>query len=169
VYFSSVSAYTAFLPLFTPFLKQDHLKRLKMTPKPPFGLDKIEHIGIAVSNMEVAKVTYTSLLGVPPYKEEAVPSQGVTTVFFKVGESKIELLAATQPSSPIAKFIEKSGPGIHHIAYAVEDLEAAMAHLKNQGFRLLSENFLAGADGKKIVFLHPKDTHGTLVELCADI
>jgi len=140
-----------------------------MNPKPPFGLDKIEHIGIAVSNMEVAKATYTSLFGVAPYKEEAVPSQGVTTAFFKMGESKIELLAATQPSSPISKFIQKNGPGMHHIAYAVTDIEGAMAHFKTLGFRLLSEHPLAGADGKKIVFLHPKDTHGTLVELCADI
>mgnify|MGYP000088404825 CR=1 FL=1 len=134
----------------------------------PFGLEKIEHIGLAVSDLEAAIATYTKLFGAPPYKQEKVETQGVQTVFFKMGESKIELLAATAPESPIAKFISKKGPGVHHIAYAVRDIEACIEHFKNQGFSPLSEAPVPGADAKKIVFLHPKDTHGTLVELCED-
>lgn len=135
----------------------------------PFGLEKIEHIGIAVSELEPAIATYTTLFGAPPYKQETVASQGVHTVFFKMGESKIELLAATDAQSPIAKFIAKRGPGIHHIAYAVKDIEACMSHFIEKGFTLLSSAPVPGADAKKIVFLHPKDTHGTLVELCEDV
>ena len=139
-----------------------------MDSKAPFGLHKIEHIGMAVLDLDAAIATYTSLFGSPPYKQETVASQGVHTVFFKMGESKIELLAATDPQSPIAKFISKKGPGMHHIAYAVKDIEACIAHFKTQGFTPLSQAPVPGADAKKIVFLHPKDTHGCLVELCED-
>lgn len=135
---------------------------------PFFKLNKIEHIGIAVANIEAAKATYEALLGAPAYKEEVVSQQGVITSFFKMGESKIELLAATNPQSPIAKFIEKKGPGIHHIAFAVSDILGAIAHLKTKGFQPIYEMPQRGADQKLITFLYPKDTHGVLVELCQD-
>lgn len=132
-------------------------------------LTKIEHIGIAVSNLEEANKTYETLLGVAPYKAEDVASEGVTTSFFKVGDSKIELLGATHEDSAIAKFIAKRGEGIHHIAYAVEDIEKEMKRLKNEGFKLLNETPKNGADNKLIAFLHPKSSNGVLVELCQDI
>lgn len=132
-------------------------------------LIKIEHIGIAVSNLEEANKTYETLLGVAPYKAEDVESEGVTTSFFKVGDSKIELLGATHEDSAIAKFIAKRGEGIHHIAYAVEDIEKEMKRLKNEGFKLLNETPKKGADNKLIAFLHPKSSNGVLVELCQDI
>ena len=132
-------------------------------------LTKIEHIGIAVSNLEEANKTYETLLGVAPYKAEDVESEGVTTSFFKVGDSKIELLGATHEDSAIAKFIAKRGEGIQHIAYAVEDIEKEMKRLKNEGFKLLNETPKKGADNKLIAFLHPKSSNGVLVELCQDI
>ena len=132
-------------------------------------LTKIEHIGIAVSNLEEANKTYETLLGVTPYKAEDVVSEGVTTSFFKVGDSKIELLGATHEDSAIAKFIAKRGEGIHHIAYAVEDIVKEMKRLKNEGFKLLNETPKKGADNKLIAFLHPKSSNGVLVELCQDI
>jgi methylmalonyl-CoA/ethylmalonyl-CoA epimerase len=132
-------------------------------------MKNVEHIGIAVANLATAEAKYTSLLGQPPYKREAVESEGVTTSFFKVGSTKIELLEATKPDSAIAKFIEKRGEGIHHIAYEVEDIEAAMAHYREQGFRLLNEQPKPGADNKLICFIHPKDNHGVLTELCQEI
>jgi methylmalonyl-CoA/ethylmalonyl-CoA epimerase len=132
-------------------------------------LTKIEHIGIAVSNLEEANKTYETLLGVAPYKAEDVVSEGVTTSFFKVGDSKIELLGATHEDSAIAKFIAKRGEGIHHIAYAVEDIDKEMKRLKNEGFKLLNETPKKGADNKLIAFLHPKSSNGVLVELCQDI
>ncbi|HAT69331.1 methylmalonyl-CoA epimerase [Croceibacter atlanticus] len=132
-------------------------------------LTKIEHIGIAVSNLEEANKTYETLLGVAPYKAEDVVSEGVTTSFFKVGDSKIELLGATHEDSAIAKFIAKRGEGIHHIAYAVEDIVKEMKRLKNEGFKLLNETPKKGADNKLIAFLHPKSSNGVLVELCQDI
>lgn len=132
-------------------------------------LTKIEHIGIAVSSLEEANKTYETLLGVAPYKAEDVESEGVTTSFFKVGDSKIELLGATHEDSAIAKFIAKRGEGIHHIAYAVEDIEKEMKRLKNEGFKLLNETPKKGADNKLIAFLHPKSSNGVLVELCQDI
>ena len=104
----------------------------------------------------------------PPYKEEVVESEGVRTSFFKAGPNKIELLEATNPESPIAKFIEKRGEGIHHVAYAVEDIAAEMDRLKREGFRLLNDAPKAGADNKWVCFLHPKDAGGTLIELCQD-
>ena len=129
-------------------------------------LTMIEHLGIAVKSLEVGNALYTKILGVPPYKEEAVESEGVRTSFFKAGPNKIELLEATNPESPIAKFIEKRGEGIHHVAYAVEDIKAEMARLEGEGFTLLNKEPKAGADNKWVCFLHPKGTGGTLIELC---
>lgn len=130
---------------------------------------KIEHIGIAVKNLEEANQTYEALLGEKAYKSEAVESEGVITSFFECGESKIELLGATSENSPIAKFIEKRGEGIHHIAFAVDDIEQEIKRLKAKGFRLLNETPKKGADNKLIAFLHPKSNHGVLVELCQEI
>lgn len=131
-------------------------------------LTKIEHLGIAVRSLEEGNALYTKILGVPPYKEEAVESEGVKTSFFLAGPNKIELLEATNPDSPIAKFIEKRGEGIHHIAYAVEDIHYEMARLREEGFVLLNEEPKKGADNKWVCFLHPKGTGGTLIELCQD-
>ena len=131
-------------------------------------LTKIEHLGIAVKSLEEGNALYTKILGVPPYKEEAVESEGVRTSFFKAGPNKIELLEATNPESPIAKFIEKRGEGIHHVAYAVEDIKVEMARLEGEGFTLLNKEPKAGADNKWVCFLHPKGTGGTLIELCQD-
>ena len=132
-------------------------------------MKKIEHIGIAVKDIEKANAIYESLLGVPCYKTEVVESEGVSTSFFKCGDSKIELLEATNENSPIAKFIEKRGEGIHHIAFAVSDINSEVKRLKSEGFRVLNEMPKLGADNKKVVFLHPKSNHGVLVELCEDI
>ena len=131
-------------------------------------LTKIEHLGIAVKSLEDGNALYTKILGVPPYKEEAVESEGVRTSFFKAGPNKIELLEASNPDSPIAKFIEKRGEGIHHVAYAVEDIKAEMARLEGEGFTLLNKEPKAGADNKWVCFLHTKGTGGTLIELCQD-
>lgn len=132
-------------------------------------MNKIEHIGIAVKNIDSAKAIYKSLLGTDSYKTEAVESEGVATSFFKCGESKIELLEATRDDSPIAKFIEKRGEGIHHIAFSVTDIKAETKRLKGEGFIVLNEEPKKGADNKQVVFLHPKSTNGVLVELCEDI
>lgn len=132
-------------------------------------LGKIEHIGIAVKDLEAANELYGSLLGVIPYKQENVPSEGVTTSFFQTGDSKVELLTATDPNSPIAKFIEKRGEGLHHLAFAVEDLDQEVQRLVKAGFQVLNEQPKLGADNKRIVFLHPKGAHGVLVELCQEI
>ena len=132
-------------------------------------VNKIEHIGIAVKNMQDANVLFEKLLGVPSYKEEAVESEGVLTSFFQTGTNKIELLMATNPESPIAKFLEKKGEGIHHIAFDVEDIYSEISRLKNEGFVLINEVPKKGADNKLVVFLHPKNTNGILVELCQEI
>lgn len=132
-------------------------------------MKKIEHIGIAVKSIEESDKLFTRLFGNPPYKHEEVQSEGVTTSFFMSGPNKIELLAATNPDSPIAKFIDKKGEGIHHIAFDVEDIVAEMARLKAEGFQLLSEVPKKGADNKLICFLHPKGTNGVLIELCQEI
>lgn len=132
-------------------------------------MEKIEHIGIAVKDLEAANKTYKALLGKSPYKQEAVQSEGVITSFFQTGDSKIELLAATTPQSPIAKFIDKRGEGIHHIAFKVSDIKSEMTRLQAEGFTLLSEEPKPGADNKLVAFLHPKSAHGALVELCQDI
>lgn len=131
-------------------------------------MDKIEHIGIAVKNLKDANKVYTALLKTSPYKMEHVESEGVKTSFFQCGESKIELLQATNPQSPIAKYIEKRGEGIHHIAFAVDDIKSEIARLKKEGFQVLNEEPKPGADNKWVAFLHPKSSHGVLVELCQE-
>jgi len=132
-------------------------------------LRKIEHIGIAVKDMENSNELFEKLLGTSNYKIEQVLSEGVNTSFFKIGESKIELLSAENEESPIAKFIEKRGEGIHHIAFDVEDIEVEMKRLKAEGFQLLNEEPKKGADNKLICFVHPKSANGVLVELCQEI
>jgi len=132
-------------------------------------VNKIEHIGIAVKNIDEANILFEKLLGVPSYKTEIVESENVLTSFFQTGTNKIELLMATHPESPIAKFLEKKGEGIHHIAFDVEDIEAEIVRLKSEGFVLINENPKPGADNKIVVFLHPKSTNGVLVELCQEI
>lgn len=129
---------------------------------------KLEHLGIAVKNLNASAKMYEALLGRPSYKTEKVVSEGVTTLFFQIGDSKIELLEANSADSPIAKFIEKRGEGIHHIAFDVEDIEAEIGRLKKEGFQLIHEIPKSGADNKRIVFLHPKSTGGVLVELCEE-
>mgnify|MGYP006410329951 CR=1 FL=1 len=133
------------------------------------NLEKIEHIGIAVKDLEAANKVYESLLGVSPYKMEMVESEGVSTSFFMCGDSKIELLEASKADSPIGKFIEKRGEGIHHIAFAVDDIVAEIERLKSEGFIVLNEKPKKGADNKLVAFLHPKSSHGVLVELCQEI
>lgn len=130
---------------------------------------KIEHLGIAVKDLKQSNVLFEKLFGTAPYKLEKVETEGVSTSFFMMGESKIELLEATNPESPIAKFIEKKGEGIHHIAFEVKDIYAEMKRLQNEGFTLLSEQPKKGADNKLICFLHPKGTNGVLIELCQEI
>ena len=131
-------------------------------------LKKIEHIGIAVKDLNASNELFKKLLGVPHYKTEAVASEGVTTSFFDVGTHKIELLEATDANSPIAKFIAKKGEGVHHIAFEVEDIESELARLKAEGFELIHETAKEGADNKHIAFLHPKSTNGVLIELCQE-
>lgn len=130
---------------------------------------KIEHIGIAVKDLDKSNELYSKLLNTTPYKLEEVISEGVKTSFFKVGESKIELLEASTEDSAIAKFIAKKGEGIHHIAYDVEDIYAEMQRLKEEGFILLNTEPKKGADNKLVCFLHPKSAGGVLVELCQEI
>ena len=132
-------------------------------------MKKIEHIGIAVKSLKDSNLMYEKLLGVKPYKVEEVPSEGVNTSFFKMGESKIELLEATKDTSAIAKFLEKRGPGVHHIAYAVEDIKRELKRLKSEGFELINDEPKKGADDKWVAFLHPKSTDGVLIELCQEI
>lgn len=130
---------------------------------------KIEHIGIAVKDLKVSNVVFEKLFGAPAYKFEDVETEGVTTSFFMNGPNKIELLAATNPESPIAKFLEKKGEGIHHIAFDVEDIVVEIARLKKEGFIVLNETPKRGADNKLVAFLHPKSTNGVLIELCQEI
>ena len=132
-------------------------------------MKKIEHIGIAVKNLEYSKSLYAKLLNTPCYKTEEVASENVTTAFFKTGETKIELLESKSPESAIQKFIEKRGEGIHHIAFEVDDIYAEMKRLKSEGFQLIHDEPKAGADNKLICFVHPKSAHGVLVELCQEI
>ncbi|MGB3591848.1 MAG: methylmalonyl-CoA epimerase [Nonlabens sp.] len=132
-------------------------------------LGKIEHLGIAVEDLDAANEVYTKLLGTPPYKEESVASEQVHTSFFKSGENKIELLAATHTDSAIAKFIAKRGAGIHHVAFAVNDISAELNRLENEGFQILNKEPKRGADNKWVAFVHPRDTSGVLVELCQEI
>ena len=130
---------------------------------------KIEHIGIAVKSLDVSNKLFEKLFGNPPYKEEEVDSEGVKTSFFMNGPNKIELLEATNENSPISKFLEKKGEGIHHIAFDVEDIESEIVRLQNDGFVLINDKPKKGADNKLVVFLHPKSTNGVLIELCQEI
>jgi len=129
----------------------------------------VEHIGIAVKSILESDLLFAKLFNVPPYKHEAVESEGVSTSFFKINQTKIELLEATNAESPIAKFIEKKGEGVHHIAFEVADIVAEMARLQHEGFTLLSPTPKRGADNKLVCFLHPKGTNGVLIELCQEI
>ena len=132
-------------------------------------MDKIEHIGIAVKSLRDASSLYERLLGYKSYKTEEIASEQVITEFFKVGESKIELLESSSDESSIHGFIEKRGEGIHHIAFAVDDIVKEMARLKSDGFQLLNDNPKIGADNKLVCFVHPKSSHGVLIELCQEI
>ena len=132
-------------------------------------LKKIEHIGIAVKNLQEANDLFKRLFGKDLYKVEAVESEKVTTSFFMLGESKIELLEAQNENSAISKFIEKRGEGIHHMAFEVDDIYAEMARLQTEGFEILNPEPKKGADNKLICFLHPKTTNGVLIELCQEI
>ncbi len=132
-------------------------------------MEKIEHLGIAVKNLAESNALFAKLLGVQPYKIEEVVTEGVNTSFFQVADSKIELLEATRLDSPIAKFIEKRGEGIHHIAFEVKDIRAEMQRLEKEGFTLLNTEPKRGADNKIVCFLHPKGTNGVLIELCQNV
>ncbi|MEO0470395.1 MAG: methylmalonyl-CoA epimerase [Bacteroidota bacterium] len=130
---------------------------------------KVEHIGIAVKNLADSDQLFSTLFGQQPYKHETVESEAVRTSFFQLGETKIELLEATAPHSAIARFLEKKGEGMHHIAFEVADIHAEMARLRAEGFRLLNDAPKQGADNKLVCFVHPKDCNGVLVELCQEI
>ena len=131
-------------------------------------MEKLEHIGIAVKNLDESNKVFAKLLGKPHYKIENVASEGVRTSFFDVGGIKIELLEATRADSPIAKFIEKRGEGLHHLAFATDQLETKVNELSEAGFRPLSDKPKEGADNKRIVFIHPKTTNNVLIELCQE-
>lgn len=132
-------------------------------------IQRLEHIGIAVRNLQESNALFEQLLGIAPYKEETVASEHVKTSFFQTGEAKIELLEATNADSAIAKYLEKRGEGIHHLAFEVDDILAAMEDLRAKGFRLLNEVPKRGADQKLVCFIHPKSANGVLVELCQSI
>ena len=131
-------------------------------------MKKIEHIGIAVKDLNKSNELFASLFGKPHYKVEAVESEGVKTSFFEAGPNKIELLEGTNENSPISKFIAKKGEGIHHIAFAVDNILEEIERLKKEGFIILNETPKKGADNKLVVFLHPKSSNGVLIELCQD-
>ena len=132
-------------------------------------MQKIEHIGIAVTDIDASNKVFEKIFGKENYKSEKVESEGVVTSFFQIGENKIELVAATNSDSPISKFLLKNREGMHHIAFAVDNIQAEMKRLKNEGITLLNDAPKKGADNKLICFLHPKDTNGVLIELCQEI
>ena len=132
-------------------------------------MQKIEHIGIAVGDIEASNKLFAKIFGKDSYKSEKITSEGVITSFFQIGESKIELVAATNDDSPISKYLSNNKEGMHHISFAVNDIEKEMKRLKKEGIRLLNETPKNGADNKLICFLHPKDTNGVLIELCQEI
>ena len=132
-------------------------------------MKKVEHIGIAVKDIEKADALFSALLNTSPYKREEVESESVITSFFRTGETKIELVAATGSNSAITKFIDKKGEGIHHIAFAVDDIYAEMERLQKEGFELINKEPKKGADNKLVCFLHPRSANGVLIELCQDI
>lgn len=127
----------------------------------------IEHIGIAVKNLQESITFYEALLGTPCYAIEEVPDQKVRTAFFLIGQTKIELLESTSPEGPIGRFIEKRGEGIHHIAFAVDDITSALSELEEKGLEAIDREPRRGAEGLRIAFLHPRSTNGVLMELCA--
>jgi methylmalonyl-CoA/ethylmalonyl-CoA epimerase len=131
-------------------------------------MNKIEHIGIAVKDINASNTLFEKLFGESHYKIEDVESEGVKTSFFKVGNNKIELLEATSEDSPLAKFINKKGEGVHHIAFAVDNINAEVKRLQSEGFVIINEKPKKGADNKLVVFLHPKSTNGVLIELCQE-
>lgn len=131
-------------------------------------MKRIEHLGIAVKDLDESVKVYTALLGKEAYKYEEVKSESVKTAFFQVGESKIELLQATDPSSAIAKYLEKNKNGFHHVAFEVEDIEEEISRLVNEGFQMIHNEPKDGADNKRIAFLHPKSSDGLLVEICQE-
>jgi len=131
-------------------------------------MNKLEHIGIAVKSLENSKQIFKDILGTDSYKMEPVESENVNTLFYQVGDTKIELLEATSEDSPIAKFIEKRGEGIHHLAFDVDDVQAKIDELKEKGYRMIHDHPKSGADNKIIAFMHPKSSNGVLVELCQD-
>lgn len=130
---------------------------------------RVEHIGIAVKSLAASVPLFEKLLDTECYKTESVEREGVHTAFFRQGETKIELLEASNAESPISKFVEKKGEGMHHIAFEVNDIEAEMKRLESEGFTLLSSTPKTGADNKLVCFLHPKGTNGVLIELCQEI
>ena len=132
-------------------------------------MKQLEHVGIAVKDLEAAIVQFTTLLNTPCYKQEEVKSQEVATAFFKLKDQKIELLASTSPNSSLAKFLDRNGEGIHHLAFEVDDIVAEMARLASEGFTPLQEEPFLGADNKMVAFFHPKSTRGVLVEICQEI
>lgn len=132
-------------------------------------MEKIDHIGIAVKNLEEANIFYKNLLGTEHYKVETVENESVKTSFFKMGESKVELLEALNPDSPIARFIDKKGEGLHHIAYGVDNIKKEMQRLTEKGFQLIDDKPRRGADNKWVAFVHPKSAGGILIELCQDV
>jgi methylmalonyl-CoA/ethylmalonyl-CoA epimerase len=131
-------------------------------------MEKIEHIGIAVASLEDGQKLFSALLGKEPYKIESVDEEGVVTVFYQMGDSKVELVIPSRVDSPVSRFLEKRGPGLHHVAFAVQDIRSEMNRLRDSGFQLITDEPYAGADQKEVVFIHPKSTGGLLVELCAD-
>jgi len=132
-------------------------------------MKKIEHIGIAVTDINKSNELFSKIFGKENYKSEIVESEGVITSFFQIGENKIELVEAKNPDSPISKYLQKNREGMHHIAFEVEDIEKEMERLKKEGIRLINDSPKKGADNKLICFLHPKDTNGVLIELCQEI
>ena len=137
-----------------------------LNPEFPGDLTRIEHLGIAVRSLAESEPLYTRLLGAPPYLKETVESEGVKTLFYRVGPNKVELLESLRPDSPIARFLETKGEGIHHVAYAVDDIRATMRRLQIQGFQLLSAEPKVGAERHWVCFVHPRSAGGILVELC---
>jgi len=131
-------------------------------------MNKIEHIGIAVKDIRESNSLFEKIFNKPNYKIEEVTTEGVITSFFKVGETKIELLQASSPDSPIAKFIKDRGEGVHHIAFEVDDIDSEIQRLLTEGFEVINKESKDGADNKKISFLHPKSTNGVLIELCQE-
>lgn len=148
--------------------KPDSLVATIIAKQQKFMLDKIEHLGIAVKSLEISDSLFAKLIGREAYKMEEVEREGVKTSFYQIGESKIELLESTREDSPISKFIEKKGEGVHHIAFGVDDIYAEIERFKKEGFEFISEEPKDGADNKIVVFLHPKSTNGVLIELCQE-